>query len=272
MKHLLLCDYDICYVRGKCRHCDQSMNQEMFNEEHVQLDEQNESVNRGTNLAFCRYCDQFMNNRIWHLYSFCIPNVTYEHLLKTPNVIWTHLNTECDIWTPFDKYRMWQVDWGCIPTESRIPYWIKWTPMERYTNCMNVWTPNYEHHKYEHHKYGHQTYEHPTSMNTTSMNTKRMNTKCMNTNCMNTYGHVYWLYEWMNTYGPVYHVDFVAEYLRTCIPYWCVEYLLTSILCVIEYLLTSIPCGCCWKPLKQCIMWMIKYLWTRWRYIREIYE
>ena len=156
MKHLLLCDYDICYVRGKCRHCDQSMNQEMFNEEHVQLDEQNESVNRGTNLAFCRYCDQFMNNRIWHLYSFCIPNVTYEHLLKTPNVtyelLWTpnvtyellSINTECDKWIE-DASRLWH---GYL-IESNDHIW---------NGIPIVWM--YEHHKYEHQTYEHQMYEH----------------------------------------------------------------------------------------------------------------
>ena len=183
------------------------MNQEMFNEEHVQLDEQNESVNRGTNLAFCRYCDQFMNNRIWHLYSFCIPNVTYEHLLKTPNVIWTPLNTECDIWTPFDKYRMWQVDWGCIPTETRIPYWIKLTPMEQYSNCMNVWTP---------------IVWIPMDMYTDCMNVwTPMDQYTMLILLLNTYGHVYHIdvlntfwqvyYVLLNTFWQVYHVDVVEN-------------------------------------------------------------
>ena len=202
-------------------------------------------------------CIPFVS-RMWHMNTFWKHRTWYE-LLWTPNVTYELLsiNTECDKWIE-DASRLWHgylIEsndhiWNGIPIvwmyEHQMYEHHKYEH-HKYEHQM------YEHHKYEHHKYGHQTYEHPTSMNT-----QRMNTKCMNTNCMNTYGHVYWLYECMNTYGPVYHVDFVAEYLRTCIPYWCVEYLLTSILCVIEYLLTSIPCGCCWKPLKQCIMWMIE--------------
>ena len=93
----------------------------------------------------CDICIPFVS-RMWHVYSFCIPNVTYEHLLKTPNVTYELL------WTPNVTYELLSINTECdkwIEDASRLRHVYLIESNEHLWNSIPiVWL--YEHQLYEH--------------------------------------------------------------------------------------------------------------------------